>query len=188
MDGTLTVACHDFDDIRRQMGLPLGKPILEELEKYPKDQADALHGQLYDIEMEIAHQAVSQPGAETLLQLLHNRGHQIGILTRNSLDIAFATLNACGLSQYFDEKNILGRECCAPKPDPQGVLQLIERWQCNAEQTVMVGDYLYDLQSGHSAGTYTIHFDAIGIQSWPGVTHYRINGFDEITHNLLNYT
>ena len=31
MDGTLTVAAHDFDAIRRELGVPAGKPLLETL-------------------------------------------------------------------------------------------------------------------------------------------------------------
>jgi len=39
MDGTLTLAVHDFDAIRNTLGLPLGKPILEAIEDLPAPQA-----------------------------------------------------------------------------------------------------------------------------------------------------
>ena len=37
LDGTLTVAAHDFDKIRGTLGLPRNEPILEVLETYPKN-------------------------------------------------------------------------------------------------------------------------------------------------------
>ena len=181
MDGTLTVACHDFDSIRKQLGLPEGVAILEALEAYPEAQSRALHQQLYDYEMELAHLARPQPGVQALLERLEGNGYQLGILTRNSLEIALTTLQACGLQRYFQTEHILGRECCAPKPDPAGVFQLMNKWGSYGENTVVVGDYLFDLQSGHSAGTYTIHFDVEGNCGWPEFTHYRISDFSEIT-------
>ena len=181
MDGTLTVACHDFDDIRARLGLPQGVAILEALNAYPEAQSRVLHQQLYDYEMALAHQARPQPGARDLLDRLQAYGHQMGILTRNSLEIAHTTLRACGLKRYFRNENILGRECCAPKPDPAGVLQLMRKWGSRGDNTVVVGDYLFDLQSGFSAGAYTIHFDVHGNGGWPEYTHYRISGFSEIT-------
>ena len=56
MDGTLTIAQHDFDAIRAELGLPEGLPILESLEKLPSAEAKVLHSQLNEIELEIAHQ------------------------------------------------------------------------------------------------------------------------------------
>ncbi|MGH9885914.1 MAG: HAD family hydrolase, partial [bacterium] len=41
MDGTLTVAVHDFDAIRTELGLPQGKPMLEELALRPAEEARA---------------------------------------------------------------------------------------------------------------------------------------------------
>jgi len=186
MDGTLTVACHDFAQIRRDLGMPQDKPILEEIDKLPQNQAQKLHKKLYDIEFEIAHQAQAQPHAKSLLSHLSEQGHQIGILTRNSVDIAFATLEASGLIEYFKPENILGRESCAPKPDPEGVLKLIRQWGAQAKETVMVGDYWFDLKSGYEAGTHTIHFDVSGTDNWPDVTHYRISCFSDITNLIIN--
>lgn len=38
-DGTLTVPTHDFEDVRRVLGLPVGKPILEEIAELKKEKA-----------------------------------------------------------------------------------------------------------------------------------------------------
>ena len=70
MDGTLTVAMHDFDAIRDVLGLPPGQPILEAIAERPADEAAALHRELDDLEIKLAAKARMQPGADTLLDLL----------------------------------------------------------------------------------------------------------------------
>jgi phosphoglycolate phosphatase-like HAD superfamily hydrolase len=93
MDGTLTISIHDFDGIKRILGLPItycergyanDRPILEALNDLPTTQAAQLHQQLDALELDIAHRATAQVGARELLIKLRSRGAQIGILTRNS--------------------------------------------------------------------------------------------------------
>jgi len=44
----------------------------------------------------------------------------------------------------------------------------------------MVGDYLFDLQAGKSAGVTTIHIDQQGEFAWPEVADICIREFAEI--------
>ena len=170
MDGTLTVAMHDFDAIRDVLGLPPGQPILEAIAERPADEAAALHRELDDLEIKLAAKARMQPGADTLLDLLKSRGCQVGILTRNGRQIADTTLEAAGINQFFKPEFIVSRDCCAAKPLPDGVHLLIQRWKCEAGDTVMTGDYLYDLKAGFDAGTATVHLDVNGEFAWPELT------------------
>jgi phosphoglycolate phosphatase-like HAD superfamily hydrolase len=147
MDGTLTLSIHDFDGIKRILGLPIDslsgrlllrqrlrqrqRPILEALNDLPTAQAAKLHQQLDALELDIAHRATAQTGARELLTKLRppwwrasrSRGAQIAILTRNSKPNAQATLAACGLAEFFPSELILSRHCCPPKPSPDGILQ-----------------------------------------------------------------
>ena len=156
MDGTLTHAIHDFDAIREQLGLPEGKPILEALAALPEAEAQPLHKQLNAIELEIAHQSTAAPGAAALLETLTANGCQLGILTRNNAPNITATLQAAGLDRFFIPETLISRDCAAPKPNPDGIQLLLQRWQANADIAVMVGDHLFDLDTGHNAGTATI--------------------------------
>jgi len=97
MDGTLTMPIHDFDDIRRQLGIEKGTPILEAIDSMPQEKAELTKVKLNEIEMEIAGLARPQPGASALLELMTKRGLTLGILTRNDEEIAAATLAASGL-------------------------------------------------------------------------------------------
>ncbi|MEM8501236.1 MAG: HAD family hydrolase [Pseudomonadota bacterium] len=179
MDGTLTLPMHDFDDIRAQLGISAGVPILEAIDVMPADRAAELTQELHAIEMKIAGQAQAQPGARELLQAMQQHGLQLGILTRNGKDIALATLAAAGL-EFFAEQHIIGRECCAPKPSPAGVNLLLDQWGAPQQQTVMVGDFLYDIEAGRHAGVNTVHFDQTGVFQWPEYTDHKISEFSDL--------
>jgi len=184
MDGTLTMPIHDFDDIRRQLGIEKGTPILEAIDSMPQEKAELTKVKLNEIEMEIAGLARPQPGASALLELMTKRGLTLGILTRNDEEIAAATLAASGLKGFFEPGTVIGRETCAPKPLPDGVLHLLSIWQADAETTVMVGDYLYDIEAGKRAGVKTVHFDSAGRFSWPQYTDHGVEKLADIT-NLI---
>jgi len=103
LDGTLTVAVHDFDAIRRALGLPDGKPILETLATFPAAEAERLTAELEVHEIELAQLARPQQGAPELLRCLSERGARLGIVTRNSHAVALETLRVCGLDGFFDD-------------------------------------------------------------------------------------
>ncbi len=160
MDGTLTVAAHDFAAIKRTLGLAVDRPILEQMAELPPARAQALFATLDAIEHDIAQKAEVQPGATELLQALRQHGAELGIVTRNSHAVALATLNQCGLAEFFAPRFVLGREACAPKPSGAGIRILLDAWQAAPADAVMVGDFLFDLQAGREVGTLTVHLDA----------------------------
>ena len=186
MDGTLTISIHDFDGIKRILGLPLDRPILEALDDLPAAQAAQLHQQLDALELDIAHRATAQVGARELLTKLRLRGAQIGILTRNSKPNAQATLAACGLAEFFPTESILSRHCCPPKPSPDGIWQLLSGWSAPPDRSVMVGDYLFDLEAGRRAGSATVYLDPTGEFPWQDLADLPITTLAEITAMLEN--
>ena len=159
MDGTLTVAVHDFDAMRAELGLRPKEPILEQIAGHPTERARALLDRLEAIELELARRARAADGAHALLERLCARGARLGILTRNSFANARETLRACGLERFFASECVLGREHAAPKPDPAGIHRLLAHWRAEPHQAVMVGDYRYDLLAGRAAGTATVYVD-----------------------------
>jgi len=162
MDGTLTIAHHDFDAIRAELGLPKGLPILEALSQLPEEVSKPLSIKLDEIELELAHQAKPAEGAKKLLDMLLSQGTMLGIVTRNnSVNIA-VTLKAAGLADYFLPENCVSRNCALPKPSPAGIFELLNRWQAKADDAVMVGDYIHDIKAGSAAGAKTIYIDPSG--------------------------
>ncbi len=180
MDGTLTLPIHDFNWIRQKLGVGQGVPILEAIERMPADAARRATRLLHDLEMELAHKAQPQPGIESVLQTLVDKGKRLGILTRNGGEITRVTLKAVGLEGFFQENSIISRESCSPKPSPDGVLRLLEVWGASKEETVIVGDYRYDIEAGYYAGIQTVHYDHQGIFPWPQFTHQKITELDQL--------
>jgi len=162
MDGTLTVAIHDFEAIRAELGLEPRKPILEQLALLPRARAAELFLRLDALELELARRACAAEGAVALLSALAARGARLGILTRNTRANALETLRAAGLERYFAAERIVDRELAAPKPDPGGIHHLLRGWSARADEAVMVGDYRFDLLAGRAAGTATIYVDPSG--------------------------
>lgn len=180
LDGTLTVAIHDFVEIRRILGVPEGVDILGHLDMLPAEQGLVARGRLLEIEEEIAGRAERAVGALELVQLLHERGATLGVLTRNARDIALRTLSRIGLSPYIAPQHVLGRDEAIAKPDPDGIFKLALNWGMPASALVMVGDYSFDLITGRAAGAATVHVDPTRSFRWPELTDVAVGTLAEL--------
>ena len=166
MDGTLTLAVHDFEAIKRALEIPLDHDILHHLAALPAEVAAAKHAWLLDHERELALGAQPAPGAVELVRELQARGCRLGILTRNAHALALLTLQAIGLGEFFASADVLGRDEAPPKPHPGGLLHLAERWRVAPSELVMVGDYRYDLECARAAGAYSVLVN-LAENPWP---------------------
>jgi len=186
LDGTLTVPVHDFPAIRAALGLTEDEPdILRFLATLPEAEAAARHARLIEIEYELSARTAAAPGAVRLLDQLNRRNVRVGILTRNTREIALHTLGLVGLRDYFAVDDILGREDAAPKPHPAGIEMLLSAWGRGPDDAVMVGDYLFDLQVGRAASTATIHVDHSGAFRWPELADLAVTTLEELAEALV---
>lgn len=184
LDGTLTVAIHDFASIRQALGVPAGDDILGHLEALPLAEARLLRQKLVAIEEELAGRTEAAHGAHGLLEKLFGRGARLGVLTRNTRANALTTLERIGLAEYFAEPDVLGRDEALAKPDPDGIYQLAGAWGVAPHALVMVGDYGFDLQTGRAAGAATIHVDPTGAFRWPDLTDIAVGSLAELAQAL----
>jgi HAD superfamily hydrolase (TIGR01549 family) len=184
LDGTLTVAVHDFNAIRYRLGIPAGTDILDHLASLPQTESSLLHSTLQDIEDELAEMTSAAAGARQLLENLQVRGVRVGILTRNSRRNAVRTLELVGLKEYFETDHILGRDEVLPKPAPDGIYHLAKQWNTVPGETVMVGDYMYDLQAGRAAGAVTIHVDSARDFRWPELSDVTVVDLQELSDRI----
>lgn len=171
MDGTLTVAVHDFAAIREALGIPAQDDILTHLAALPAEEAQAKHAWLLEHERDLAIASQPAPGAVELVRELAGRGCQLGILTRNARELAHVTLEAIGLADCFPVDSVLGRDEAPPKPHPGGLLKLAEAWDVAPARMVMVGDYRFDLDCGRAAGTRTVLVN-LPDNPWPELTDW----------------
>lgn len=171
MDGTLTVAVHDFLYIRRMLEIPEHADILGHLALLPSTEAAQKHAWLLEHERHLAINSQPALGAIELVQHLHQQGRKLAILTRNAKELALLTLEAIDLLDCFNDTLILGREQATPKPHPDGLLKIAQYWQISPEQMVMVGDFLMDLKTAHAAGSYAVQVNTAN-NLWPELTDF----------------
>lgn len=188
LDGTLTVPVHDFPAIRSALGMTESdSDILRFLSSLPFAEAACRHARLIEIEYGLAELTAAAPGAVRLLDQLLRRDARVGILTRNTREIALHTLSLIGLQGYFTADDILGRDEAEPKPHPEGIVKLLAAWGSLPDEAVMVGDYLFDLQVGRAAGTATIHVDSSCAFRWPELADMAVATLDELAEAMTEY-
>ena len=68
LDGTLTIAVHDFNAIRKELGIPEGQPIIKTLASLPVKESREQKKKLQEIEEKLALTASPAPGVERLLK------------------------------------------------------------------------------------------------------------------------
>ncbi|MDF3818394.1 HAD hydrolase-like protein [Leptospira sp. 96542] len=180
MDGTLTIALHDFQAIKFELGLPPNEDILSSLSKLSPIEQIKKHTQLNKIELEIAKRAVESPGTSKLLNELSLKSYTMGILTRNSFQNSLETLKGANLIHFFEPNFIFCREKAIPKPNPDGIFQLMKVWDAKKENTIIVGDYRFDLEAGRAAGIDTIYIDPTGEFPYKNLADHSVKSLDSI--------
>ena len=153
LDGTITQPYFDFDAIREEMGLERNSgPVLEQMQKMPPQQRQNVEKILHYHEQRAVTESKLNPGAKQTLNMLRESGISIGILTRNRRKNAMAIAGKHDLK--FDA--IVGREDGPVKPDAFGVLQICRQFGVKPAETLLVGDYLFDLLSAKAAGAVAV--------------------------------
>jgi len=153
LDGTITKPFFDFDAIREEMGLERDSgPVLEAMEKMTPQQRKRAEEILHFHEQRAVTESRLNAGAKRTLSALRAAGIHIGILTRNRRSNALAIEQKHGLK--FD--TIVGREDGPVKPDAFGVLRICRQFSVEPQQSLVVGDYLFDLLCAKAAGAIAV--------------------------------
>jgi len=153
LDGTITQPYFDFDTIREEIGLAKDSgPVLESMEKMTAQQRQDAEKILYYHEQKAVTESKLNANAKQTLSALRTAGIHIGVLTRNRRSNALAIARKHKLK--FD--TVIGREDGPVKPDAFGVLRICEQFGVEPEETMLVGDYLFDLLCAKAAGAVAV--------------------------------
>ncbi len=153
LDGTITQPYFDFDAIREEIGLAKDSgPVLESMEKMTAQQRQDAEKILYCHEQKAVTESKLNANAKQTLSALRAAGIHIGVLTRNRRSNALAIARKHKLK--FD--TVIGREDGPVKPDAFGVLRICEQFGVEPEETMLVGDYLFDLLCAKAAGAVAV--------------------------------
>ena len=91
------------------------------------------------------------PGVREVVEKLSAAGHQQAVLTNKPTRISFDIVGALGLQQHFI-RVYGGDSFAAKKPDPIGVITLMNEAKVQPAGTLMVGDSGVDVQTARNAG------------------------------------
>ncbi|WP_445766142.1 HAD family hydrolase [Rheinheimera sp.] len=182
LDGTLVDSALDFSAICRDIGWPVGTPLLERLAE-TTDIAEQQRAEqiIRQHEMTGADNACWIPGAQQCLQQLTAQGMPLAILTRNMRAATHRVLQRL----QIPIRHVLTREDCAPKPDPAGLLQLAAQFSLPISQVLYVGDYLFDLQTAANAGAPSCLYLNNHNSEFAAQADWTFNHFEQLTRALL---
>jgi HAD superfamily hydrolase (TIGR01549 family) len=161
-DGTLTKpGALNFPRLKEAIGCPADDPILEFIEDLPTlSQRNESLKQLDRFEKEAAINSEPNIGAQKLIHFLRSKKIGIGIITRNTLSSvkrALKNFEDIDMS-YFDV--IVSRETPTRlKPSGDGIILAAETLNVDVKQILMVGDFVFDIQAGQTAGCMTVFLD-----------------------------
>lgn len=124
-----------------------------------EDQARQLRDEamriLEEIELRHAHETQQIPFAKQIIRQLRRQGTPTGIVTRNCRAASVISLE---IARIQADVIICREDSVRHKPHPEPVLLALSQLNTTAQNSVMVGDHIMDVQSGKAAGTRTIGF------------------------------
>ena len=91
-----------------------------------------------------------QPGLIPFLDRLRERGLRLAVNTNAGAEVA-RIHEGLGLSPYF-EAVVTADDVVRPKPDPEGVGLILERFGVSPSESLFVGDSIIDQQTAANAG------------------------------------
>lgn len=183
LDGTLTEPVLDFDKIRSEMGIDSeSEDILTAMEAMDPVRQKQAQTILTRHEHHAAQHAQLNDGVPELLSELRKRKIPIGLLTRNTRENTLFVAR----QHQLDFDAIVARHEGPAKPDAYGVLELCHQFNSIPSETLVVGDFLHDLQAARNAGAI-----AVLMKTHSKAEHYKVHADYCISHmsellNLIN--
>jgi HAD superfamily hydrolase (TIGR01509 family) len=90
-------------------------------------------------------------GMDHILRYLESRGVKLAVFTGKGRHTAKITLEALHIAGFFD-LIVSGNDVIHHKPHPEGILQVLETFNLEPKDALMVGDSLSDINASRAAG------------------------------------
>jgi len=122
------------------------------IEDHQKPHAFA---RLEDISSRQSRTCCFYPGVVEMLEMLKSRGYQLAIWTGRDTKSSLDILAINNLKHMFCA--VVGNTSVEKnKPDPEGILKIIEELDADSRTTFMVGDHLHDIEGAKAAGVRSV--------------------------------
>ncbi|EGO2721869.1 MULTISPECIES: HAD family hydrolase [Enterococcus] len=131
----------------------LGIPGKKAIERYSSsgEEVDKLHACWSEHVKQYSHLATLFPQVEEALTKLKENEIQIGIVTSKTNEEMENEFEHFGLSKLFDI-SVTASDTTKHKPNPEPILYALNKLGSLPEETIYIGDSIYDMHSSQSAG------------------------------------
>ncbi|MCX8957293.1 HAD family hydrolase [Erwinia psidii] len=130
------------------------------------------------------------PGVATGLEHLHSSGFRLSVTTNKFSHSANTLLSAAGIAHFFDI--VVGAdEVASKKPHPESGQKILDFFQADKSQAIMVGDTTHDILMANNLGSasiavsYGIHDKNTLIAARPGIL---VDSFDDVVKQCHEMT
>ncbi|ORY83885.1 HAD-like domain-containing protein [Protomyces lactucae-debilis] len=156
MDGTLTKPqTYMFKEMRDALKITKEQDILGSIEALPSEEQEAAHDKIRDIERNAMSKMEIQPGLHTLFKYLAETKVRKAICTRNFHEPTQYLLDH--FLQDYKIWPVITRAFTPPKPSPEPLLHILEKWpDVEVEACMMVGDGADDIKAAQAYKMDTI--------------------------------
>lgn len=93
-------------------------------------------------------------GIPKMLQEISEKKTSCFVLSSKKTDVLDRNLRTLGINHFFKE-TIGSDKVSHYKPHPEGIDFIINNYNFSPQQTLMIGDAIFDIQMGHAANVYT---------------------------------
>jgi len=155
LDGVLVHSPLDLAAIKTELFGDEKVFIIEGLEALGAREREEKSAILLQRELEAASKAVLAPGVNELFDWLEAHGIKRGIITRNTREAVKVIVG----KHAVDFGVVIAREDAPPKPDPECVHEACRALGVEPGESVMVGDFIFDIEAGRNAGCRTVFLE-----------------------------
>lgn len=150
LDGTLVTSSLDFFAMKKEIGCHADNDVLKfaASQDNPAETARVMSViERHEIEDALSSQPID--GALDFIKLLRSRDIPVAIVTRNCRRAASLKIKRAGLP--ITDEWLVTREDAPPKPEPDALWAIADRWQIDPADIAYVGDYLFDVDAAINA-------------------------------------
>ena len=144
-----------FEPPRSELVALIGRPLVDQMRVYgPEHLVDEMSRSFIEYYEANKHMEKPYPGALEMLRAVKESGRIVGIVTSKNRHEVANFLSRFPLQSYLDVI-VSSSDTKRPKPHPDPVLKALELTRVQPSNTLFIGDSVYDMRCGKSAGVLT---------------------------------
>lgn len=133
-----------------------GEPLRITLERYSKDNVEELYKTYIDFNESTHDSTVSLCcNIKECLEALKEMGCILAVVTAKRAPIAHRGIELFDIKKHFSTVITL-QDTEHHKPHPEPILKAMERLGAKPEETLMIGDSIFDMKCAHNAGVKAV--------------------------------